>query len=89
MRRERIAVAAGRCSVRTGGYCRPLQRLPLKIVSALPRRTGRLLCQKARTQWLSRGRAANQVDGAWLSMLDIQEDQACYPRLTPRPLASA
>jgi len=29
--------------VRTGGYCRARQRLPLEMVSALTRQTGQLL----------------------------------------------
>ena len=35
------------CSVRTGGYCKARQRLPLEMVSALARETGRLLSHKA------------------------------------------
>jgi len=37
-------------SVRTGGYCRARQRLPLDMISALTRQAGRLLSQKALTQ---------------------------------------
>ena len=47
--------ADGLSSVRTGGYCRARQRLPLEMVSALTRETGRLLSHKALAQWLWRG----------------------------------
>jgi len=77
---QRAADGLSRCSVRTGGYCRARQRLPLEMVSALTRQTGRLLSQKARTQWLWRDRAVKLVDGTGLSMPDTQENQACYPQ---------
>ncbi|UUZ73864.1 IS4 family transposase [Polaromonas sp. P1(28)-8] len=68
------------CSVRTGGYCRARQRLPLEMVSALTRQTGRLLSQKALAPWLWRGRAVKLVDGTGLSMPDTPENQALYPQ---------
>ena len=49
-------------------------------VSALSRQTGRLLSQKARAQWLWRGRTVKLVDGTGLSMPDTPENQACYPQ---------
>jgi len=55
---QRAADGLSACSVRTGGYCRARQRLPLEMVSALARQTGRLLSQKALAPWLWRGRAA-------------------------------
>ena len=67
------------CSIRTGGYCRARQRLPLEMVGALTRQTGRLLSQKARAPWLWRGRAVKLVDGTGLSMPDTSENQAVYP----------
>jgi len=77
---QRAADGLRACSVRTGGYCRARQRLPLQMVSALARQTGRLLSQKARTQWLWRGRAVKLVDGTGLSMPDTPENQAVYPQ---------
>ena len=44
---QRAADGPSGCSVRTGGYCRARQRLPLEVVSALTRQTGRLLSHKA------------------------------------------
>jgi Transposase DDE domain len=77
---QRVADGLSPCSVGTGGYCRARQRLPLEMVSALTRQTGRLLSQKALAQWLWRGRAVKLVDGTALSMPDTQENQACYPQ---------
>ena len=74
--------ADGLCgrSVRTGGYCRARQRLPLEMVSALTRETGRLLSEKALEQWLWRGRSVKLVDGAGISMPDTPQNQAVYPQ---------
>ncbi len=77
---QRAADGLSACSVRTGGYCRARQRLPLEMVSALTRQTGSMLSQKARAQWLWRGRAVKLVDGTGLSMPDTPENQAVYPQ---------
>ncbi len=50
------------------------------MVSALTRQTGSMLSQKARPQWLWRGRAVKLVDGTGLSMPDTPENQALYPQ---------
>ncbi len=77
---QRAADGLSPCSVRTGGYCRARQRLPLEMVSALARQTGQQLSQKALAPWLWRGRAVKLVDGTGLSMPDTQENQARYPQ---------
>jgi len=77
---QRAADGLRPCSVRTGGYCRARQRLPLEMVSTLTRQTGRLLSQKALAPWLWRGRAVKLVDGTGLSMPDTPENQAVYPQ---------
>jgi Transposase DDE domain len=77
---QRAADGLSVCSVRTGGYCRARQRLPVEMVSTLTRETGRLLSQKARSQWLWRGRAVKLVDGTTISMPDTPENQAIYPQ---------
>ena len=77
---QRAAEGLGACSVRTGGYCRARQRLPLEMVSALTCQTGQQLSQKALTQWLWRGRAVKMVDGTGLSMPDTAQNQAVYPQ---------
>ena len=68
------------CSVRTGGYCRARQRLPLEMPSTLARETGRLLSKKASAQWLWRGRVVKLVDGTGISMPDTPQNQARYPQ---------
>ncbi|MEO8545823.1 MAG: IS4 family transposase, partial [Burkholderiaceae bacterium] len=68
------------CSVRTGGYCRARQCLPLDMVSALTRQTGLLLSEKALKQWLWRGRSVKLVDGTGISMPDTPQNQAVYPQ---------
>ena len=77
---QRAADGLAPCSVRTGGYCRARQRLPLEMVSGLTRQTGRMLSQKASRQWLWRGRSVKLVDGTGLSMPDTADNQAVYPQ---------
>lgn len=77
---QRAAEGLSACSVRTGGYCRARQRLPLEMVSALTRHTGQRLSQKALTQWPWRGRSVKLVDGTGLSMPDTAQNQAVYPQ---------
>jgi hypothetical protein len=77
---QRTADGLSACSVRTGGYCRARQRLPLEMVSALTRQTGHMLSRKALTQWRWRGRSVKLVDGTGLSMPDTPQNQAVYPQ---------
>ena len=65
---QRAADGLRSCSVRTGGYCRARQRLPLEMVRALTRQTGCLLSHKANPKWLWRGRAVKLIDGTGLTM---------------------
>ena len=77
---QRAADGLSACSVRTGGYCRARQRLPVEMVRALTRQTGQLLSQRALRQWRWRGRAVKLVDGTGLSMPDTPQNQAVYPQ---------
>lgn len=77
---QRAADGLSPCSVRTGGFCRARQRLPLAMVSALTRETGRLLSDNAPAPWLWRRRAVKLVDGTGISMPDTPENQALYPQ---------
>jgi IS4 transposase len=77
---QRAADGLRPCSVRTGGFCRARQRLPLEMVSTLTRETGRLLHKKALAPWLWRGHAVKLVDGTCISMPDTPQNQACYPQ---------
>ena len=83
---QRAADGLRPCSVRTGGFCRARQRLPLEMLSTLTRETGRLLHEKALAQWLWRGRAVKLVDGTGISMPDTAENQERYPSPAPRRL---
>ena len=77
---QRAAEGLSPCSVRTGGYCRARQRLPLTLVSTLARTTGHRLSEKALPQWRWHGRAVKLVDGTGISMPDTPENQARYPQ---------
>jgi len=77
---QRAADGLSACSVRTGAYCKARLRLPLEMVTALTRETGRLLSRKALPAWQWRGRAVKLVDGTGLSMPDTPENQAVYPQ---------
>jgi hypothetical protein len=77
---QRAADGLSACSVRTGGYCRARQRLPLEMLVTLTRQTGRLLSEKALAPWLWRGRTVKLVDGTGISMPDTPENQERYPQ---------
>ena len=69
-------------SVGTGAYCKARQRLPAKMVMALTRETGKLLCAQAKTGWRWCGRTVKLVDGTGISMPDTPANQARYPQLS-------
>ena len=77
---QRAADGLGRCSVRTGAYCKARQRLPIEMVTALTRRTGQELSKQALAAWRWRGRAVKLVDGTGISMPDTPDNQARYPQ---------
>jgi hypothetical protein len=81
------AWAAGRAaeglspqSVRTGGYCRARQRLPLSMVQALTQHTAGHLQQQAANSWRWRGRSVKLLDGTGISMPDTAENQSVFPQ---------
>jgi hypothetical protein len=67
-------------SIRTGAYCQARQRLPLQMVTALTRETGRVLSTQAQRGWRWRGRAVKLADGTSISMPDTPENQTRYPQ---------
>ena len=77
---QRAAEGLSPRSVRTGAYCRARQRLPIEMVIALTRETGKLLCDQANAGWRWRGRTVKLVDGTGLSMPDTPANQAHYPQ---------
>jgi len=77
-RREAEGLSAN--SIGTGSYCKARQRLPIGMVMALTRASGRLLSTQAPVPWLWQGRKVKLVDGSGISMPDTPENQACYPQ---------
>ena len=67
-------------SIRTGAYCQARQRLPLPMLTALTRTSGRLVSSQAQRGWRWRGRCVKLVDGTGISMPDSAENQARYPQ---------
>jgi hypothetical protein len=78
---QRAAEGLSVQSIRTGGYCRARARLPLEMIVALTRETGRLLSAQAPRGWRWRGRCVKLADGTGISMPDTEENQARYPQL--------
>jgi len=78
---QRAAEGLSVQSIRTGGYCRARARLPLEMIVALTRETGRLLSAQAPRGWRWRGRCVKLADGTGISMPDTAENQVRYPQL--------
>lgn len=77
---QRVAEGLSPNGVDTGAYCRARQRLPVEMVRALTRESGRLLSTKALPGWLWRGRTVKLVDGSTISMPDTAQNQTWYPQ---------
>lgn len=77
---QRTAEGLSVQSIRTGAYCQARQRLPLQMVTALARETGRLLSSQAQRGWRWCGRAVKLADGTGISMPDTPENQSRYPQ---------
>ena len=67
-------------SVRTGGYCKARERLPVSMVTGLTHAVGELVSTRAKAPWRWRGRRVKLVDGTGISMPDTLENQGCYPQ---------
>ena len=78
---QRLLSSLPQCSTDTGAYCRSRKRLPLAMVSALCRHTGRYICDQAGAHWRWRKRPVRLVDGTTLVMPDTPENQQAYPQL--------
>jgi hypothetical protein len=77
---QRVAEGLSVHSIRTGAYCRARSRLPLEMICALTRETGRLLSARSQRGWRWRGRCVKLADGTAISMPDTPENQARYPQ---------
>ena len=69
-------------SVRTGGYCRARQRLPVTMIRTLAQETGEHLCRQSALHWRWQGRCVKLIDGTGISMPDTPLNQSCYPQLS-------
>jgi len=65
-------------SIRTGAYCRARQRLPVQMVTALARESGRLLSKQARRGWRWRGRVVKLADGTFIAGSFTQSNDGEY-----------
>lgn len=83
---QRVAERLKANGVDTGAYCRARQRLPVEMVRALTRESGRLLSAKALPGWRWRGRTVKLVDGSTISMPDTPQNQASYPQPSSQAL---
>lgn len=77
---QRVAEGLSANSVDTGAYCRARGRLPMQMVMALTRESGRLLSARAPLGWRWRGRIVKLVDGSTISMADSEANQSQYPQ---------
>jgi hypothetical protein len=83
---SRAAEGLSAHSVRTGGYCRARQRLPLSMVQALSRHSAQELARRTPEGWRWRGRSVKLLDGTGISMPDTPANQAIFPQ--PKSQAS-
>jgi hypothetical protein len=67
-------------SIRTGGYCRARARLPLRMIMAPTRETGRLLSAQAPRKWRWCDRCVKLADGTGISMPNTAQNQVRYPQ---------
>lgn len=77
---QRIAEGKAPCSTDTSSYCQARKRLPLALLEALRRHSGRALHAQADSTWCWEGRRVLMVDGTTLTMPDTPANQARYPQ---------
>jgi hypothetical protein len=77
---QRAAEGLSVQSIRTGAYCRARKRLPLPMIVALARESGRLLSSRAPRAWRWRGRCVKLADGTGISMPDTAANQTRFPQ---------
>ena len=77
---QRVAEGLRPNAVDTGAYCRARQRLPLEMVQALTRHSGRWLSAQALPTWRWHERTVKIIDGSTISMPDTPANQLRYPQ---------
>ncbi len=84
--RQRAAEGLWVQSIRTGGYCRARQRLPLSMLQALTRESGRLLSERG---LVGAGAIVREVaDGTGVSMPDTPRNQVPFRSPPAKPSES-
>jgi hypothetical protein len=79
---RRAAEGLSECSSRTGAYCKARQRLTVRMVQELTRKSGRMLSERAVRGWLWQGRTVKLVDGTGITMPDTEDNQRVFPQLS-------
>lgn len=77
---QRLAGGLATPSVRTGGYCRARQRLPLEMVRNLGCYLGEHIHLNNPKPWRWQGRAVKLVDGTTMTLPDTPENQGAFPQ---------
>lgn len=76
----RVSRGQSSCSAETGAYCQARKRLPEEFFSKVARQVGTALENKAKEQWLWKGRRVLAYDGSTVSMPDTEANQEAYPQ---------
>jgi len=77
---KRLTGGLPACSTATGAYCRARQRLPLEMVRALTRQTGRRIYEGVSGRWRWQGWPVRVVYSSTVTLPDTPEKQAAYPQ---------
>ena len=77
---KRVVDGRSLTSTSTGAYCKARQRLPLKMITGLVKKSAQLIDQQTPEQWLWRGKRVRLIDGTTVTMPDTKENQEKYPQ---------
>jgi hypothetical protein len=77
---DRVRDGLKPCSIRTGGYCRARQRLPVELPEQLTRSVATLIAKRSLAAWRWHNRRVKVVDGTTLSLPDTAANQDVYPQ---------
>lgn len=87
---HRLARGQSKCSSETGAYCQSRKRLSEKFFSIVATLVGRKLDDRAKSDWLWKGRRVYLVDGTTVSMPDTPANQErSIPNTVPRSQVEA
>lgn len=77
---HRLARGQSKCSSETSAYCQSRKRLPEKFFSTVATLVGRKLDDRAKSDWLWKGRRVYLFDGSTVSMPDTPANQEAFPQ---------